>query len=106
MKSIVERLGAHAIVCKKLTPITPKRLHSRKKISLYVGVDLDGYYCSVMVLAKKSRVVRKEAEELFVLQGRLEAHVDAAINKKYVWVDAPLCSKAKALMEQEGWVFL
>jgi hypothetical protein len=106
MKTIVEQLQKHGIVCKKLTPIAPRDLGSRKRISLYVGVDLKHYYCSVMVLRKKSRVLRKEAEELMALHARLMAYADTAITKRYIWVDAPLCSKAKAMMEQEGWVFL
>ena len=103
MKSIVDRLRQHNILCKTFTPIAPKELGTRKKISLYVGVDVAGYYCSVMVLVKKSRVVRKEAEELFVLHKKLEKHQETTIKKKYIHVDAPLCSKAQAMMEQAGW---
>jgi len=106
MKPLVETLRRAGIVCKKLTPVLPKELGTRKKIMLYVGVDLKGYYCSVMVLEKKSRVLRKEAEALAALHTKLEAHADTAITKRYVQVKAPLCSKAKAWMEQEGWVFL
>ena len=106
MKAIVDRLSQHHILCKKLKTVTPKELASRKKISLYVGVDTAGYYCSVMLLVKKSRVLRKEAEELMTLHERLEKYQGATIRKKYIQIDAPLCSKAKAMMEQAGWVFL
>jgi hypothetical protein len=106
MKRLVDRLQRHNIVCKKLTPLLPKELGSRKRIDLYIGTDMRGYYCSVMVLAKKSRVLRKEAEELKRLHAKMERHADTVITKKYVGVDAPLCSKAKAWMEAEGWVFL
>ena len=106
MKALVETLQRAGILCKKLTSVSPKELGTRKKITLYVGVDLKGYYCSVMVLEKKSRVLRKEAEALAALHARLETYADAAITKRYVQVKAPLCSKAKAWMEQEGWVFL
>ena len=106
MKSIVETLQHAGILCKKLTPVLPKTLGTRKKIVLYIGIDLKGYYCSVMVLEKKSRVLRKEAEALAELHAKLEGYADTTITKRYVQVKAPLCSKAKAWMEQEGWVFL
>jgi len=106
MKRLVDRLQRHNIVCKKLTPLLPKELGSRKRIDLYFGTDTLGYYCSVMVLEKKSRVLRKEAEELKRLHTKMEAYVGSAITKKYAWMEAPLCSKAKAWMEAEGWVFL
>ncbi len=106
MKTTVDLLRQAGILCKKLTPISPKALGSRKKIAMYLGVDVEGYYCSVMVIEKKSRVLRKEAEELAALHAKLETFADTAITKRYIQVKAPLCSKAKAWMEQEGWVFL
>ena len=106
MKSIVEQLRIHGILCRKFSEVTPKELGTRKRITLYMGVDLEGYYCSVMVLSKKSRVLRKEAEELIELHKKMEIWKGTMIPKKYIRVDAPLCSKAKAWMEQEGWEFL
>jgi len=106
MKAIVDRLSHYHILCKRLTAVAPKELGSRKKISLYVGVDTAGYYCSVMHLVKKSRVLRKEAEELIVLHGKLEMYQGTTITKKYIQIEAPLCSKAKAMMEQAGWMFV
>ena len=106
MKHIVERLRTHGILCKTLSEVSPKELGSRKRITLYIGVNLVGYYCSVMVLSKKSRVLRKEAEVLAQLQIKMEEWKGTTIPKKYIEVDAPLCSKAKAWLEQEGWEFL
>jgi hypothetical protein len=34
---------------------------------------------------------------------KLEAYNDSKINKKYIYIQAPLCSKAKSLFEQEKW---
>jgi hypothetical protein len=106
MKSLVETLQHNSIICKKLSSLPPRELGSRKQVKLYIGVGLDGYYCSVMVLAKKSRVLSKEAETLMQLHGRMETYIDAAIKKRYMWVKAPLCSKAKEAMETAGWTFL
>jgi hypothetical protein len=106
MKQIVEMLSSHGIICKKLTSVTPKELNSRKKIELFVGVGTDGYYCSMMHLVKKSKVLHKEANELMELHKKLEGFQDTAIKKRYIRVEAPLCSKAKALMESQGWEFL
>ncbi len=106
MRVIVDHLRAAGIVCKKLTPVPPKELNSRKRVTIHLGVDTDGYYCSVWHLSKKSRVLRKEAEELFDLHDRLERHADTLITRKFIRIDAPLCSKARALMEGKGWRFL
>jgi hypothetical protein len=103
MKEIVEFLQQQNIIFKSFKEITPKEIGSRKKIGLYVGVDLKGYYALVMVLQKKSRVLRKEVQELMVLHEKIEHYIDSRIKKKYIIIKAPLCSHAKAMFEENGW---
>jgi len=91
------------MIFKSLKEIMPKELGSRKKVSLYLGVDLKGYYALVMELEKKSRVLRKEAGELMELHEKVEKHIDSRIAKKYILIKAPLCSHAKAMLEENGW---
>ena len=103
MKRIVEYLQEKQIIFKSFKSITPKELGSRKKIELYLGVDLKGFYAVVMSVEKKSRVLRKEAEELMLLHEKLEKYIDSSIKKKYIIIKDPLCSKAKAMLEEHGW---
>jgi len=103
MKNIVEYLQQKQIIFKSLKEITPKELGSRKKLNIYVGVDLKGYYGNVMDLEKKSRVLRKEVGELMLMHKKLEAYIDSSIKKKYIRIKAPLCSKAKDLLEENDW---
>ena len=103
MKAIVDYLQKKQIIFKSLKEVTPKELGSRKKLELYVGVDLKGYYALVMQLEKKSRVLRKEVGELMALHEKLETYIDSRIKKKYIIIKAPLCSKAKALLVENGW---
>jgi len=103
MKALVEYLNQKNMIFKSLKEIMPKELGSRKKVSLYLGVDLKGYYALVMELEKKSRVLRKEAGELMELHEKVEKHIDSRITKKYILIKAPLCSHAKAMLEENGW---
>ena len=103
MKQIVEYLQHKNIIFKSLKEITPKELGSRKKIELYLGIDLKGYYALVMNVEKKSRILRKEAGELILLHEKLEKYIDSKITKKYILIKAPLCSHAKAVLEEHGW---
>ncbi len=103
MKQIVEYLQKKNIIFKSFKEITPKELGSRKKIELYLGIDLKGYYALVMNVEKKSRVLRKEAGELMLLHEKLEKYIDSKITKKYILIKAPLCSHAKAMLEEHGW---
>lgn len=103
MKALVEYLNHKNIIFKSLQEIMPKELGSRKKISLYLGIDLKGYYALVMEVEKKSRVLRKEVGELMLLHEKLEQYVESKITKKYILIKAPLCSHAKAMLEENGW---
>ena len=103
MKQIIDYLQQKNIIFKSFKEVTPKELGSRKKIELYVGVDLKGYYAVVIDMEKKSRVLRKEAGELMALHEKLEKYIDSKIKKKYIIIEAPLCSKAKVLLEENGW---
>jgi len=103
MKGLVEYLNHKNIIFKSLKEIMPKELGSRKKVSLYLGIDLKGYYALVMRVEKKSRVLRKEACELMLLHEKLEKYIDSRVTKKYMIIKAPLCSHAKAMLEENGW---
>jgi len=103
MKKTVEYLQKKHLIFKSLKEISPKELGSRKKLKVYLGVNLKSYYAVVIELEKKSRVLRKEATELMILHEKLEKYIESKITKKYIIIKAPLCSKAKALLQEHGW---
>ena len=103
MKEIVEFLQKKEIIFKSFKEIKPKELGSRKKVQLFIGVDLRKYYVAVMSVKKKSRVFRKEVSEFMALHELLEKYIDSKIKKKQILIDAPLCSHAKKMLEENGW---
>jgi len=103
MKEVVEYLQSKNLIFKSLKEIMPKELGSRKKVQLYLGIDLKDFYTLVMGIEKKSRILHKEVNELIDLHEKLEKYIDSKITKKYIIIKAPLCSKAKALLEDKGW---
>jgi hypothetical protein len=104
MKEIVDILQEKNLVFKSLKSIEPKELGSRKKIKIYLGVDLKKYYASILYISKKSRILSKEAIELMEFHKKLEVLNQSKINKKYIYIEAPLCSKARALFKEEKWI--
>jgi len=106
MKDIVNKLQFENILFKSLKPISLKELGSRKKIDIYLGVDLKKYYSCIIHINKKSRILQKEAKELMEFHKKLEEYNDSVIKKKYIYIQSPLCSKAKDLFEEEDWVVL
>jgi len=103
MKEILHLLQENDLLFKSLKPISIKELGSRKKIDLYLGVDLKKYYACIIHIRKKSRILSKEALELMEFHTKLEIFNESKINKKYIYIQAPLCSKAKALFKEQKW---
>jgi len=103
MKEIVEYMKEQGLICKTLKEVKPKEIGSRKRIKLYLGVDLKGYFCLIMILNKKSRVLRKEVKELIEIHKKIEVYHHAKIKKKYILIEAPLCSHAKMMFIDNDW---
>ncbi len=103
MKEIADFLQKKNLIFKSLKPISIKELGSRKKIYIYLGVDLKKYYTCVIHIKKKSKILSKEALEIMEFHKRLEKFNDSKINKKYIYIQAPICSKAKTLFKEQKW---
>ena len=103
MKDIIHLLQTKELIFKSLKPIDIKEFNSRKKISIYLGVDLQRYYACIIHINKKSKILSKEALELMEFHKKLEILNDSKINKKYIYIQAPLCSKAKKLFVEQKW---
>ena len=102
MKEMLEK------VCKKyiftsLIMIEPKTLQTRKKISIFNGVDQHSFYHVIFNIAQKSRFVIKNVQELFELERKLVLHVEHNYKYKHMILKAPLCSKAALLLRQNDW---
>jgi len=103
MREVVDICRKKGKVFTSFRPIELKELGSRKKVNIYLGVDLKKYYTMIVYISKKSRILRKEATEFFELHRRLEKLNDTKILKKCIIINAPICSKAKAMMIEDGW---
>ncbi|MBN2825089.1 MAG: hypothetical protein JXQ76_07200 [Campylobacterales bacterium] len=103
MKSIVETLGQRNIIFKSLHKVTPQELGSKKQIEIYIGTQLDNYYALVLSIKRKSRVLTKDVQDYIAFHQKAQTYNDSKINKKYIIIDAPLCSKAKAALIEDGW---
>ena len=103
MKELVELLFANGYIFKSLKKIDNKELKSRKKIDIYVAVDLNSYYVAIFFLKQKSRFVQKNAKEIEILYERLKIYKDHNFKKKVFIFDLAMCSKAKSALKEKGW---
>ena len=103
MKEVIERICTSKIVFSSLFAYDPKKLSLRKKINIFYGVDLQSYYHVIFEIEKKSRFILKNVDEILTLVQMMEKIDAHAYRYKHLVLKAPLCSKAKSTLLQNGW---
>jgi len=91
------------IIFKQIDPITPKEIGSRKKIGIYHATSVKKEFYAIFIIDAKSRFLRKNADDLMILSERLSSHLDHNFKRKVLIISSPLCSKAKAYLEENKW---
>jgi len=92
MKGILDILIKNKIICKELKPL---KIKTRKKIDIYLGVNLKNEYCLIVVIHKKSRILKKDIEEILPLI----PEINFKYKKKILLTKAEVCSKVKKFKE-------
>lgn len=103
MKELTSYFTHKNILFKTLNRVEPKELKSRKKLEMYVGTGIDSNYYAIFIIDAKSRFIRKNANDLLELYGKLADYKGHQFKKKVLLISSPLCSKAKAFLKENGW---
>lgn len=103
MKNLIHYLNEKDLHFKTLEEVQPKELGSRKKIGIYHSVTLDSDYYAIFIVESKSRFLRKNANDLMEMLQSLKSFKDHNYKHQMLVISSPLCSKAKALLEDNNW---
>lgn len=103
MQTLVDALRVKGKIYKKIQEITPKELGIRNKIKLYNALDTSNKYSIILIISQKSRILQKDVEKFETIFEKMGLFCDRDFTYKHIFIDAPLCSKAKVLFEQHGW---
>ena len=103
MQMVVDSLREKGKIYKKMQEITPKELGIRNKIKIYKATDISGYFWAIFAVNQKSRLLMKDVHKFQEIYGKLTLYCDHNFKHKIIFIDAPLCSKAKDAFEQSGW---
>lgn len=103
LKDLIHYLNEKELHFKSLEKVEPKELGSRKKIGIYDATHIDSSYYAIFIVESKSRFIRKNANDLIEMLESLKSYKDHNYKYKMLIISSPLCSKAKALLEENGW---
>lgn len=103
MQMVVDSLRSKGKIYKKMQEITPKELGIRNKIRIYKATDISGYFWAIFAVSQKSRLLMKDVHKFQEIYGKLTILCEHNFKHKIIFIDAPLCSKAKEAFKQSGW---
>lgn len=99
----LEILSRNRFASARMHELTPAQLGIRKKVRLFHARENDGSSSAVIALTQKSRVVLKDVVVLEQIIGKMALYSQCIYSRKVLLIEAPLCSKARSALEDEGW---
>lgn len=87
----------------KLIQLDPKDLKIRKKIDIFVAENLENQSSLILQISQKSRFLQKDVDKIEDILQIIEENQNKNFENKYIVIEAPLCSKAKAKFETLAW---
>ncbi len=103
MQMIIDSLRKKGKIYKKMQEIAPKELGIRNKIKMYKATDVAGYFWAIFAVTQKSKLLMKDVHKFEEIYAKLVLFFDHNFKHKIIFIDAPLCSKAKEAFIAQGW---
>lgn len=103
MQILVDSLREKGKIYKKMQEVSPKDLGIRNKIKIYKATDITGYFSAIIAVSQKSRILMKDVRKFEEIYSKLSTYFDHNFKYKLIFIDAPLCSKAKEAFKTQGW---
>lgn len=100
---IYELFKARKIFLKNLQCVDLAEICKKRSIKAYFGVRLDEFYELILIRNAKSRLLKKEVEELNEICGKIEAKFQTAIKKRTLFYNSQICSKSLEFLKANGW---
>lgn len=103
MQILVDSLRIKGKIYKKMLEIAPKELGVRNRIKIYKATDVTGYFWAIFAVSQKSKLLMKDVHKFEEIYAKLVIFCGHNFKHKIIFIDAPLCMKAKEAFKQQGW---
>jgi len=102
MKEFAELLRKRGLLFPRLQKLDLRSFGIKKRVEGYEGVDLKDRHTLIFFIRRKSRFLSKDADDLLGIADTVAKKRQRVYGRKILLLDAPLCSKAKESLLQEG----
>lgn len=103
MQIVVDSLRKQGKIYKKMVEIAPKDLGVRNRIKIYKATDIMGYFWAIFAVSQKSKLLMKDLHKFEEIYVKLTLYCGHNFKHKIIFIDAPLCTKAKEAFVAQGW---
>ncbi len=103
MQIVVDSLRKQGKIYKKMIEIAPKDLGVRNRIKIYKATDITGYFWAIFAVSQKSKLLMKDLHKFEEIYTKLTLYCGHNFKHKIIFIDAPLCTKAKEAFLAQGW---
>lgn len=103
MQMVVDTFQKKGKIFKRMQEVPPKELGIRNKIKIFKATDTNSFFWAIFAVSQKSRIVVKDVHKFEEIFRKLSVFCDHNFKYKTIFIDAPLCSKAKEAFKQIGW---
>lgn len=103
MQIVVDSLRKQGKIYKKMVEIAPKDLGVRNRIKIYKATDIMGYFWAIFAVSQKSKLLMKDLHKFEEIYAKLTLYCGHNFKHKIIFIDAPLCTKAKEAFVAQGW---
>jgi len=91
---------------KYIETIDHKLLGIRKKIEIFIAKDLHDQTSVIFHISQKSRFLQKDVDKIVEIHEIVTKNITYTITSKIILIESPLCSKAKAKLEELQWIVI
>ena len=70
---------------------------------MYKATDTKGYFWAIFAISQQSRILMKDVHKMQEIYTKLTLFCEHNFKHKIIFIDAPLCSKAKLAFKESGW---
>ena len=106
MKILIEALAKYDMIFKDISKLDLKELKIKTKVLIYKATSVNGDYCSIFEINKKSRFLKKDSSKLLDINENMKEYYEHNFAKSFLYISSPLCSKAKEILENEKWIII
>ncbi len=103
MKELVTLLKKEGEIFPSLKELDLKAYGIKKRWKAYEAINQKNEYVLVLEIARKSRIIVQDIEQIEQTRKELENRLKHRFKKFYLITNAPICSKAVKRVEEYGW---